>query len=647
MKRTVSACLIGVICLTTLLAFSDSDVKTGRLNLTIPAIGNPGYAPKINNDLWLLDGGAALLGLPNVFSSMETFLGPVSFSQVVTASTTYSINSLTAEFAGYAIGAGTVSASGVNAGNLGTGVLITTVPALNGSQLTNLTGANVTGTVPLASTATSIAGGSVSATTGKFTGNVTIAGPIPWIDPMASPYNAYGDGSHDDTAALQSALNAAAGGTLFIPNGTFKLASGCLNYSPIAQGPITIQGEGYGSKLQIINSTCAVNIYDPTAGLTYDYVNLRNFEVLGPSTTTAPSGILLSGVSILKLDNLTVIGNSHITKGIDFVGAQQGEMAGGFIGGCTYGAYLEMAANSTASNGIDMHGVSFNNITTNIELDHVDDAHIHANHLTTANGLEILHGGYAETEIIGNHIEPLTPATFGIHISTNDTSSAYIAGNSINSWAGSYSIFDEGGGYITYDGNLLTSSVTFAASTTNNRYCNNYQSNGSFTQGGTNFTMYGNTVNPGYGAGSLGTIFPGVTSGASAPAGDVGEYISSVTAVANVPNTSGWGDVAHITLTAGDWDVSAWIHVTLNGASVNAFVFGIGTASGTGSTGLTYGDTELGIQVPGNASNPQSGNIGPRQYISSGGQTLYLKLYTSVGSGTPQCAGTIRARRVR
>ena len=152
MKRAITACLMGVVFLTACLAFSDD--TTPRLGLVVPSLNTPGYAPKINNDLWLLDGGAALLGLPNVFSSTETFLGPVSFSQVVQATTTYTLYSATAAYSltsAYAVGAGTVPASGVNAGTLGNGVLISTVPALDGSQLFNLTAANLSGYIPSAS----------------------------------------------------------------------------------------------------------------------------------------------------------------------------------------------------------------------------------------------------------------------------------------------------------------------------------------------------------------------------------------------------------------------------------------------------------------------------------------------------------------
>jgi hypothetical protein len=49
-----------------------------------------------------------------------------------------------------------------------------------------------------------------------------------WTNVKASPYNAQGDGSTDDTAAIQSAINhveTSGGGTLYFPPGTYKITS--------------------------------------------------------------------------------------------------------------------------------------------------------------------------------------------------------------------------------------------------------------------------------------------------------------------------------------------------------------------------------------------------------------------------------------
>lgn len=56
----------------------------------------------------------------------------------------------------------------------------------------------------------------------NVSGNESHAGPRPWIDVTAPPYNALGNGATDDTAAVQAAINAACtsltgGGTVYFP----------------------------------------------------------------------------------------------------------------------------------------------------------------------------------------------------------------------------------------------------------------------------------------------------------------------------------------------------------------------------------------------------------------------------------------------
>jgi Pectate lyase superfamily protein len=60
----------------------------------------------------------------------------------------------------------------------------------------------------------------------SFSGSILIKGPSPWIDVKAAPYLAKGDGTIDDTAAIQAAINAAGpGGTVFFPPGRYLISS--------------------------------------------------------------------------------------------------------------------------------------------------------------------------------------------------------------------------------------------------------------------------------------------------------------------------------------------------------------------------------------------------------------------------------------
>ena len=76
-----------------------ADTFTTRFNLCKPSLNSPAWGPKEWSNWDIEDGNMAGLGIPNVFSSTETFLGPVSFSQVVQATATYSLASSTANYA--------------------------------------------------------------------------------------------------------------------------------------------------------------------------------------------------------------------------------------------------------------------------------------------------------------------------------------------------------------------------------------------------------------------------------------------------------------------------------------------------------------------------------------------------------------------
>jgi hypothetical protein len=96
--------------------------------------------------------------------------------------------------------------------------------------------------------ASATARGAVSTGAQSFAGdktydnNVFVKGPSPWIDVKA--YGAKGDGSTDDTAALQSAINAVGGngGTVFFPPGSYYIKSSLTSRA----SNLVLQGAGSG-----------------------------------------------------------------------------------------------------------------------------------------------------------------------------------------------------------------------------------------------------------------------------------------------------------------------------------------------------------------------------------------------------------------
>lgn len=93
-------------------------------------------------------------------------------------------------------------------------------------------------------------------------------GPMPWIDVRA--YGAWGDGAHDDTTAIQNAINAASNidgqgspAKVFVPTGIYLInatgltLSGNAGVSSNGQG-IELTGEGMGSQFLSQSSTMTI-----------------------------------------------------------------------------------------------------------------------------------------------------------------------------------------------------------------------------------------------------------------------------------------------------------------------------------------------------------------------------------------------------
>lgn len=139
----------------------------------------------------------------------------------------------------------------------------------------------------------------------------------------------------------------------------------------------------------------------------------------------------------------------------------------------------------------------------------------------------------------------------------------------------------------------------------------------------------------------------GTTTNDTAAVGRLGEYITSgVIAFTNVPLTTVVGDLASISLTAGDWDISAVIAAFANGATVTAWAGGIGTTTGNSFGGSTEGDNRLFGALP-TAATDMGIAIPPWRVSIAATTTYYLKIYAAYTVATPQASGRISARRVR
>ena len=141
----------------------------------------------------------------------------------------------------------------------------------------------------------------------------------------------------------------------------------------------------------------------------------------------------------------------------------------------------------------------------------------------------------------------------------------------------------------------------------------------------------------------------GTTTNDSAVAGYVGQFVETInTYPNNFPTTSTYGDGTSISLTAGDWDVTATIYVSNKGTTTTIAVFGISQTSGNSTTGLTVGSNWFFLALPvGSASQDASGCISAYRQSLASTTTIYLKISATYTGTTPQYGCRLTARRVR
>ena len=144
----------------------------------------------------------------------------------------------------------------------------------------------------------------------------------------------------------------------------------------------------------------------------------------------------------------------------------------------------------------------------------------------------------------------------------------------------------------------------------------------------------------------------GTTTNDDAASGMIGEYISAtVLAGSAVPITTNTAtNVASISLTAGDWDVSGNVVIAPAGGSLVTVAAGwISTTSASAPT-IPNSGAYFQLQSPGGSTltaNTFSFPVGNRRLSLSGTTTVYLSTLDIFTVGTLGAYGFIGARRAR
>ena len=124
-------------------------------------------------------------------------------------------------------------------------------------------------------------------------------------------FGAKGDGTTDDTVAIQKALNAikTTGGTLYFPTGTYKLNSSGINL--LNASNVTIKGDGMGATIingSLVTST-SVSVFtlgNASGSATCNNITLKDFTIYGNRTASMAHVIEFRGINNFVMDSVEV-----------------------------------------------------------------------------------------------------------------------------------------------------------------------------------------------------------------------------------------------------------------------------------------------------------------------------------------------------
>lgn len=260
-----------------------------------------------------------------------------------------------------------------------------------------------------------------------------------------APYGATGNGTTDDTTALQAAIDAAGtagGGIVFFPAGTYKISS-ALNVGNNSRHNVTLQGVGSGN-YSTGDAPCTIVQSSTTAHgiVSSDTMNnwIKDIKIQGPGSGTG-DGIHLTwavNTNILgfNLDNVMIRGfggngisaQSLIVSTIRRVtSAYNGGDGFYFYGGGTSVSFESCFASTNGGNGYNINQMNYCHFSAC-----ASDANNVGWLLTNGTTACTISGSGAETNttdgLVINGVYNVTVSGFGVY--SNHRYGVYVLGNS-------------------------------------------------------------------------------------------------------------------------------------------------------------------------------------------------------------------------
>lgn len=214
-----------------------------------------------------------------------------------------------------------------------TGSSATTAAAVTSAATTYNTGTNVQAQLNNVGSSTGATNVGYTSTRSNAVARTISSKLDDYVD--VKDFGATGNGSTDDTAAIQAAINSlsSTGGTVYLPAGTYKVSS-TLSWS---YNNITLAGAGKGATTisTYIASSDIISISAAARG------GVRDLAILANTTQTSGAGIHFTNCDNVRATNILVGYNLYTGIQIDGGGAEFENYVDNFeISTCTFGIVI-------------------------------------------------------------------------------------------------------------------------------------------------------------------------------------------------------------------------------------------------------------------------------------------------------------------